>query len=246
MNHLSEEELILHYYGEAGESLPIEEHLSTCETCGALYRALEHTLNGMNSLPVPERGEGYGAQVWERIEHSLPARTGFRLMAAPWRWAAAGMAIAAMLVLAFLAGRSYPVAQRPVQTASGATSRNRILLVAVGDHLERSQMVLTELSNASSTGPLDISFEQERATDLLGENRLYRQTALRTGNTAMAGVLDELERVLLEVSHAPSQISPEELDELRLRLKAEGILFKLRVLGSNVRNEEEPAARQPL
>jgi hypothetical protein len=61
----------------------------------------------------------------------------------------------------------------------------------------------------------------------------------------VAGVLDELERVLLEIEHAPSQISPAELDELRLRLRAEGILFKLRVLGSNVRSEEEPA-RKPL
>ena len=105
--------------------------------------------------------------------------------------------------------------------------------------------MLTELSNASAAGPLDISFEQERAANLLGENRLYRQSAAGAGDAIVAGVLDELERVLLEIEHAPSRISPMELDELRLRLKAEGILFKLRVLGSNVRNQQEPA-RQPL
>ena len=114
----------------------------------------------------------------------------------------------------------------------------------MGDHLERSQMVLTELANTSSSGPLDISFEQARAADLLGENRLYRQTALGAGDALLAGVLDELERVLLEIAHAPSQISPAELDELRLRLQAEGLLFKLRVLGANVRNQEQP--RNPL
>jgi hypothetical protein len=36
-------------------------------------------------------------------------------------------------------------------------------------------------------------------------------------------------------------MSQEDLDKLRERLKAEGILFKIRVLGSNVRREEEPA-----
>jgi hypothetical protein len=92
---------------------------------------------------------------------------------------------------------------------------------------------------------LDISFEQERATNLLGENRLYRQSAAGAGDAMVAGVLDELERVLLEIEHAPSKISPAELDELRLRLRAEGILFKLRVLGSNVRSQEEPI-RKPL
>src|SRR5690348_7675466 len=106
-------------------------------------------------------------------------------------------------------------------------------------------MMLTELANASAAGPLDISFEQERATNLLGENRLYRQSAAGAGDAMVAGVLDELERVLLEIEHAPSKISPAELDELRLRLRAEGILFKLRVLGSNVRSQEEPI-RKPL
>ena len=39
----------------------------------------------------------------------------------------------------------------------------RVLLVAVGDYLERSQMVLFELANANPKDPLDISAEQERA-----------------------------------------------------------------------------------
>jgi hypothetical protein len=54
-------------------------------------------------------------------------------------------------------------------------------------------------------------------------------------------VLDQLERVLVDITHEPSRLSPEELEKLRERLKTEGILFKIRVLGSNVRREEEPA-----
>jgi hypothetical protein len=115
-------------------------------------------------------------------------------------------------------------------------------MVAVGDYLERSQMVLVELANANPKGTLDISSERERAADLVSESRLYRQTADHTGDTAVASVLDDLDRVLMEISHAPSQISPEELETLRQRFEAEGILFKIRVLGSNVRNREEPAA----
>ena len=190
----------------------------------------------MEAISVPERGPDYGQQVWERIEGRLaamaaprPARVFF-----PWRWALA-TGFAALLVMAFLAGRFFPWSALPEPVASDALVRERVLKAAVADYLERSQVVLVELSNASPKGVLDITDEQERAADLVTENRLYRQTAARTGDAAVAGVLEELERVLLEIAHAPSQISPGELETLRGRLDADGILFKIRVLGSNVR-----------
>jgi hypothetical protein len=124
------------------------------------------------------------------------------------------------------------VAQADLQT------RESVLLVAVGDYLDRSQMVLIELANANPKRELDISAEQERAHGLVSETRLYRQTAEHTGDAAVAGVLDQLERVLMDITHEPSRISPEELEKLRERLKSEGILFKIRVLGLNVRHEE--------
>jgi hypothetical protein len=243
MNHLSEEQLILHYYDEEEDALAAERHLGECEACRALYGSLQRALNVVDSLPVPEPGAEYGEQVWRRIEHRLPARRGARwvwALPAPWRWAAAGAAFAALLVAAFLAGRFYPHPRQAAQLAAAdPQAGERILLVAVGDYLERSQMVLIELANARSPGSLDISAEQERAVDLVSENRLYRQTAGHTGDAAVASVLDELERVLLDITHAPSRLSPGELDKLRQRLEAEGILFKIRVLGSNVRNQEE-------
>ena len=69
----------------------------------------------------------------------------------------------------------------------------------------------------------------------------------------MTDLLDDLNRVLLEIAHAPSRLAPADLELLRQRLEAEGILFKIRVLGSTVRNQEDsavgnapPAERQKL
>jgi hypothetical protein len=247
MNHLTEEQLILHYYGEEGDTLTAEQHLDDCEACREFYSSLQRVLNVVDSLPIPQRGPEYGAQVWNRLESRLPVRRRLWAFPSPWRWAVAGTAMAGLLVAAFLAGRFYPPthAPKPAQMAASPAdpqAGERILLVAVGDYLERSQMVLVELANANPKAPLDISSEQERAADLVSESRLYRQTADHTGNRAVASVLDDLDRVLLEISHAPSHISPEELEKLRQRLEAEGILFKIRVLGTNVRNQEEPAA----
>ena len=86
---------------------------------------------------------------------------------------------------------------------------------------------------------MDISPEQERAQELISETRLYRQTAATTGNASVTGILDELERVMLDIAHGPSRLSPVELEKLRARLEAEGILFKIRVVNSNVRSQEE-------
>ena len=73
MNHLSEEELILHYYSEEADAFAAVEHLDRCDECRAHYASLQRVLNVVDTLPVPERGEEYGAEVWRRIEGRLPS-----------------------------------------------------------------------------------------------------------------------------------------------------------------------------
>lgn len=253
MSHLTDEQLILYYYGEEAEAgdTGAAEHLAACNSCRESYGALQRVLNTLDGVPMPERSADYGAEVWRSIAGHLPHRTRRRLagMALPafaWRWAVAGTAIAGLLVAAFLLGRfSQKPSRPPAQLAADPQAPERVLLVAVGDYLERSQMVLIELANASSVDKLDISAEQERAADLVSESRLYRQTAAHTGDTEVAGVLDELDRVLLDISHAPSELQPQELERLRERLAAQGILFKIRVVGSNLKNREEERSATP-
>jgi hypothetical protein len=241
--HLTEEELIQRYYGEESDPEAAGRRLEECGECRALYAALQRTLNVMDALPVPERGPDYGERVWRRISKRLSPRPRLWLGWTPWRWAAAGAAFAGLLAAAFLAGRSYPRAQNGApMAAADPRLGERVLLAAVGDYLERSQMVLVELVNADPKGPLDISAEQARAADLVSETRLYRQTAAQTGDGALGGVLDDLERVLVGIAHEPSSLSPEALEKLRERLKTQGILFRIRVLDANVRRAEEPAA----
>lgn len=257
MSHPSEEDLVFLRYREGSDAGALEGHLRDCPECRERFQEIERSLDALPHLEIPERGPDYPAQVWARLQPRLrakseapvapfsdaalreTARTRRRLSLAGW---GAYAALAASLVAAFWLGRQWPLpATRP---AEGSTTpvRERILLVAVGDHLERSRMVLVELVNADGRGQVDISAERRAAQDLVDANRLYRQTAASAGEAGVADVLDDLERVLLEVATAPSAVSSAELQDLRRRIEARGILFKVKVMGSQVR-ERERAAR---
>lgn len=240
MNHLNQEQLVLLYYGEAvdgDDALSTERHLAGCPACRAEYQNLQLVLNSVDSATSPDRPADYGARVWKQI---APKVGGRRSWASGWsqRWWVLVPTAAMLLVAAFFAGRlSHPAS--PAVLASAGQIRERVLLVAVGDHLDRSQMVLAELSNApDGKGKVDISEEREQAEELLEDNRLYRQTAHTTGDTGVATVLDDLERVLLEIAHSPSTVSKEQLEQLQGEIADRGLLFKVRVMGLQARQRE--------
>ncbi len=241
MKHLTDEQLVWLYYGEERDRAAAEEHLAGCEQCRTAFGELERSLNLITeALPAVERDENYGARVWARLP--LQERRGsagfWSALFTPRRWALAG-AMAVLVVAAFVAGRFWPYSQPQTQIAQPVPPqvRERVLLVAVGDHLDRSQMVLLEIMNSKPEAEVDISAEQQSAQELVSANRLYRQTAARTGDTGVARVLDELERVLLEIANSPSRLSSEEFEELRKRVEAQGILFKVRVIDSRIKEQ---------
>ena len=238
MNHVSDEQLVLLYYGEATEP-GLETHLAGCPTCRGARESLRALLDSVRD-DVPERGAAYGARVWERLAPRLRESTGARVIRpsafAP-RFALAAIA-ASVLVAAFLAGRFWQQADKGADPIS-ASSRERVLQLAVGDHLQRSQTMLTELVNSSATEPVSAR-GQERVEELVSTNRLYRQTASRSGDAAVAEVLEQLERVLVEVARSPSPLSAQEQDSLRRRIEGQGLLFKVRVMGARLREQERP------
>jgi len=245
MKHLTEEQLVLYRYGEADDLAGIREHLASCSSCRVNYQSLCDALGVVDRLKVPERSEDYGAEVWQRLRSRLPDRPGYRWQAflPPSRWVAVG-SVAALMVLAFLIGRFWPRPEvAPPQLVSEQV-RHRILLFEVGEHLERSQMALIEFVNAEVQTTLDIGDQQSRVRELITSNRIYRQAAIGAGEFALAAVLEELERVLLEVANSPSTISAGDFNQIRRRIAEGEIIFKVRVIGSQVREREQAAIRE--
>jgi hypothetical protein len=98
--------------------------------------------------------------------------------------------------------------------------------------------MLLEIVNTRAARAVDMSAGRAAAGDLLEANRLYRQTAALSDDHAVTGLLEELERVLIEIAHSPEALSRYEFDRLRARLESEGILFKVRVAGARIRDRE--------
>jgi hypothetical protein len=252
VKHYSEDDLTLYYYGEGRRRADIERHLDACASCRSLYREIAGTLALIAAPEVPERGDQYGLEVWQRIRHKLPEQD------VPW-WStlfradrlAFAAAAAMLLVAAFVAGRAWqrpPPAELPTvaattaaanaaANATAASGSRRILLTSVADHLDRSERVLTDIMNAPDRG--DISTEQQWADDLLTTSRLYRQDAIDAGEQSVAAVLDDLERSLLEIVHGPSKVSAADLEEIRRRIDAAALLFKVRVMSDELRKRDE-------
>jgi hypothetical protein len=243
MKHPSEEDLIAYREGMSTERAAVAEHLKCCDECRAELARIESVLAALDTMPVPNPGDDYGRRVWQQIAPRLPEKRAhwWQLWFEPKRLVALG-AVAALIVLAFFLGRITKKPGAPDLTATKEQVRERVLVVAVGEHLGRSEMMLVELSNAEPTNPsqkkVSIASEQRRAEDLLDENRLYRQTALQEGDTALASVLDDLERVLLDVAHSPDQVTPAQLEKIRQKIEARGILFKVRVVGKELQERQ--------
>lgn len=244
MTHCTDEELILHYYGEPAEHGDVGPHLHACHECAASYASIVQTLQLVSGGEVPERDDSYPAHVWQRLRGRFPEqRTSWTDAVRGWMTGWMPVAVAAMaavlVVAAFAAGRMWPRAGTPPVAAAldPAVAGERMRVAAMGDHLERSERILLDLVNADGDR-VDLSAQQRWASDLVDSNRLYRDAALRAGDGRVAGVLDDLERSLLDVVHGPSTVTPAQLDDVRTRLDAANLLFKVRVLTDELHERE--------
>jgi hypothetical protein len=249
MKHLSEEQLIAYQDGEPARHDEFAAHLEACGDCRTELERIAQMLEAFQALPVPDPGEDYGRRVWQQIAPRLEERRAhwWQTFFEPRRLTAAGL-VAGLLLVAFLAGR---VSKKTVVDHGGpatdsAQVRERVLMLAVGEHLGRSEMVLMEIANAQPEGAglkqVNLSTQRKRAEDLLDENRLYRQTALQEGDTGLANVLDELERVLLDVAHSPQTVTPAQFKTIRQRIDDDGLLFKVRVMTEEIQQREKTRA----
>lgn len=154
------------------------------------------------------------------------------------------LATAALLAIVTI-GVVFVAQQRPVESTwpveiasspvadDSAPVATRGLRSAGEKHFERSKLVVLGLAGRESeeTNPSDWAYERELATSLLNDTRLYRMAAEERGLNALAGVMRDLELVLLETSMA-EDTDAEALGQIQRLIRKRGLIQKMGTVAS--------------
>lgn len=235
MKHLEEAELVEHYYEESANMGESERHLKACPVCAKRYAELCRDLDGVATPMAPGRRDDYGEQLWQSIGASLPVyekpKSSWIRYYRPLGWAAA---CALLVAVSFIAGRRWERKQAPsVAVTVDPQARQRVVIVFLGDHLDRAERLLVQLNHADGNDLSDLPLRSE-ARELLASNRLVRQSAVRAGDLNVEASLDRLERLLMELANEPDKLTEADLNRLRQEMNTDGLLFDIRVLRSRV------------
>jgi hypothetical protein len=254
MRHLNEEELIEHYY-KANKGADL--HLAACADCAEAYAALQSDLAAMEFPTPPARDAAYGEYVWASISSSLlryePRKRSW-LNLELMRGLSYTTAGALLLACAFYAGRMWEHKQPQTTVASNPAPAWRpavapaqpsqpllpppqprqLVVVVLGDHLERSEQLLVELKHADAGSAELISPLRDEARSLLTANRICRQKARASDDPALAAALDRLNRLLTELANQKGGLDAAAIARLQDEMNADGLLFEVRVLRSRI------------
>jgi hypothetical protein len=242
--HIGDEDLLLDYYGEITpeQRAVMRAHLESCADCRALDRELRAVLALVDSEPVPEAPPGFEREMWARLEPDVVSA--FRRT---WpfelpRWVLAA-SVAALAVGSFALGRVWDTPTTSPQEAHTDTRElsERMLRSEVEEHLERSQRVLVELVNSDDSAPVLLASDRERAADLVAAGRLYRRSAEGMGDADTRDLLEDVERVLVEIANGPDVESSNDLSDVRARITDQDLIFRLRVMTAAMQARERRA-----
>jgi len=239
MKHLTEEELINRYYGE--DAPEAGRHIDACSECASALASLTADLADLRSPEPSARDASYGEQVWSRVAPMLSAYE--RKRHAPWRglWLTlvGATACAAMVAGAFYAGRLWEHRQQhPSLAHTASPAREHVVVVLLSDHLDRSERLLIELKHANPDDSQIVAPLRDEARSLLQSNRKCRQEAEKAGDPALTNALDHLNEVLTQLADEPGGLDAAAITKLQDQMRADGLLFEVRVLRSRIPHRE--------
>jgi hypothetical protein len=194
----------------------------------------------------------------ESIRTDRPAETGARVLAIPARPGASRvsrnapyLAFAALLTLVTsgvvymsrqaapqqqttgaqaIAGTSTPALPQPEPPAAVPATASTGLAALSEQHFERSKLVVLGLASKDprQTRDADWAYERGLASSLLDDTRLYRLAAEERGMKTLAGVMGDLEIVLLQTSLVDSP-DPETLERIQRLIHKRDLVTKMDV-----------------
>jgi len=243
MMHLTEEEMIGQVYGE-GNWAAVERHLDDCPECAEAFAKLQRDLAEVDQVVAPARDAQYGERVWAAIADSLPVYAREKKK----RWWESGLykglsyatACALLVACAFYAGQLWEQHKQPGIAAvkqmpvPQQTKQQPIVVVVLGDHLDRSERFLVQLKHADLDSTAMASPMRDEARSLLAANKVCRKNAAQSDDKELTTALDHLDSLLADAANTPGGLNSQSIARLQDEMNREGVLFEVRVLRSRV------------
>jgi hypothetical protein len=246
----------LYFYDELdlAERAAVGEHLRHCRQCKAALEELgviREALAARADVSAPAAGEwsGFMNRLDSALRADAPAavvvpfdarRSAVRRPLVGLLATAALLAIVAISVFFASEARERLVPPQDPQLAQIADGmpadvapvQAGLASVSAG-HLERSKLVVLGLARRETTAGerADWTYERELASSLLNDTRLYRMAAEQRGLTSLAGVMRDLELVLLQTSMADAGDAAA-LPRIQRLIRRRGLVEKMDVAGT--------------
>ncbi len=251
MKHLTDEELIAYAYGEGNEAA-VEQHLERCAECARSHSALRSDLAEMKYAEPPARDARYGERVWETLAGRLStyeAKGWSWLQSGVWRGLSYAAACALLVACAFAGGRLWERRQAHMTAVEhpqpapqqAAHPPQRVVVVVLSDHLDRSERLLVELKHADAGSAEMVSPLRDEARSLLAANRIFQKSAKKDNDPALETALDRLDHLLVELANQPGGLNSATITRLQDEMNADGLLFEVRVLRSRIPDQKAAA-----
>jgi hypothetical protein len=238
----------LYFYGEleGAERRDIARHVRGCEACRQALEELALIREALDTRPdvcAPEGGDwtafmtrldaavrrerrqqqAAGIVTFETVRTARPSYAGYLAMAA-----LVALVTMSVLFVARSRGPLVPGAE-PGGTAIQRAARpepDPALATMSEQHFERSKLVVLDLATRDVGEPANLARERDLAAALLNDTRLYRMAAEERGMTRLAGVLRDLELVLLQTSMTESE-DPRALAQIQRLIRKRDLIGQM-------------------
>jgi hypothetical protein len=245
----------LYFYGEltGAQRAAVEQHLAGCAECRSALEELSLIRTALAAQPdvsSPPNGDWSGFMT--RLQQAVDGDTAQQAGEAPRATAAdsrrrvvAALATAALIALVTITvllatrgrtqssdGAPAAVAEAPALPPPLPLPASDDVLAQVSDqHFERSKLVVLGLAtkDPADSASADWHYERSLAASLLDDTRLYRQAAEGRGMKSLAGVLKDLEIVLLQTSMS-EEPDAESLAQLQRLIRRRDLIGKMEIV----------------
>jgi Putative zinc-finger len=226
---------------DAPEAAALEEHLRFCIGCRSVLEQLRAVKVRAERLadrpPPPEvwaevaRRIGAPGVTLDALDDELALRRRRKAVRVPWL--RVGTAAAALLALGIGIGRmSKETPALPTATvqapAPGTAMTSDAYRVAVAQHLDRTEALLTSFRAEAASGQVD-AHVGAWADEMLSNTRLLLDSPA-AADPRLKGLLEDLELVLAQVAALPRHNENTEVDLARRALDESRVLPRMRTL----------------